>query len=168
MRVFEAFETSARLINEGVTCEIEFGGKVIARVWCRPADQTLNADFRRELAEGALALRQGGVDNIESDLDQELLHRVYVRAVILKWEWTSPDDIRDPALQFNEKNALALFKRVPKFFEAIQIAARRWTNFRLEFEEDAAGNSSTSSITGSGSGTKKSRTPSPQPTENAD
>lgn len=164
MRVLAAFETSARLTDEGVKCDIEFAGEIICHVWVRPADVSLNADFRREIAEGSMAMRAGGLDNITEDRDQELYFGVYARTVIRRWEWTDPEDQADPELVFNEDNAIKLFTRAPKFFEAIQQTARRWTNYRLQFEDDAGGNSSTSSITSSGSGTAKRRGTSRTPT----
>ena len=167
MRVYAAFETSARLIDEGVKCDIEFAGQIIAHVWVRPADVSLNADFRREITEGSIAMRDGGLDNITEDRDQELFFRVYARSVIRRWEWTDPEDQADPELVFTEDNAAVLFKRLPKFFEAIQRTARHWTNYRIQFEEDASGNSSTSSITSSGSGTPKRRARSQTPTAHA-
>ena len=142
MRVYEAFETSEKLVNEGRLCEIEFGGQVIAKVWIRPADPGLNADYRRELAELSVGLVQAGqnVAEIDPDLDRELLWKVYARTVILRWEWTDQKDRKDPKLKFSEENALKLFRRVPKFFEGIQRAARQWTEFRAAHEKEAAGN----------------------------
>jgi hypothetical protein len=140
VRVYEAFETSKRLIDEGLPCEIEFGGKVIAKVWVRPADANLNADYRRELASEALALQGNGLDNLDEDTDRELLFKVYAKTVITRWTWTDPEDKKDAKLKLNEKNAIALFKRVPKFFEGIQRGARSWDQFRKAHEEDAAGN----------------------------
>jgi hypothetical protein len=141
VRVYEAFETSKRLIDEGMTCEIEFGGKVIAKVQVGPADPSLNADYRRELAAEALALQgSGGIDDLDEDTDRALLFKVYARTVIRSWEFIDPADKKDPNLKFNEKNAVALFKRIPKFFEAIQRGARNWDQFRKVHEADAAGN----------------------------
>ena len=141
MRVYEAFETSKRLIDEGLPCEIEFGGKVIATVWVRPADANLNADYRRELASEWLALQQsGGLESIDEDTDRELLYKVYARTVITRWTWTDAQDKKDAKLKLNEKNAIALFTRVPKFFEGIQRGARGWDKFRKSHEEAAAGN----------------------------
>jgi len=141
VRVYEAFETSEKLTNEGRLCEIEFGGKVIAKVWVRPADPALNSDYRRELAELSVGLvKDGQVENIDEDEDRRLLWVVYSRTVIVKWSWTDNADQKDPKLKFNEKNAVALFKRVPKFFEGIQRVARQWSNFRAAHEEEAAGN----------------------------
>ena len=138
MRVYEAFETSEKLAAEGRACSIEFGGKVIAIVWVRPSDATLNADYRRELAELSVGYKQG--EDIDEDTDRELLWKVYARTVIVKWEWTDPADRKDPALKLNEENAVKLFKRVPKFFEGIQRGSRSWAQFRAAHEEDATGN----------------------------
>ena len=149
MRVYEAFETSERLTSEGRECEIEFGGQVICKVWVRPADPVLNADYRRELAELSIGIiKSGEVHEIDEDTDRLLLWKVYTRSVILKIVWTDPDDKKDQKLKFNqdmkpetrEKNALALFRRVPKFFQGIQEVARQWTQFRATHEEEAAGN----------------------------
>ena len=140
MRVYEAFETSDKLVNEGVTCEIEFGGKVIATVEVRPADAALNSDYRRELAELSIGLKGNGLDAIDDDLDRELLWKMYARTVIVGWNFTDPKDRKDPKLKFNEKNAIALFKRAPKFFQAVQRVALQWSHFRVQHEEEAAGN----------------------------
>ncbi len=140
MRVYEAFETSDRLISEGRECEIEFGGKVICLIKVRPADAALNAEYRRELAELSVGMKGNGLDDIDEDQDRELLWRIYARTVISGWEWLDPADKKDPKLKFNEKNAVALFKRVPKFFQGIQRVALQWSNFRVAHEEDAAGN----------------------------
>lgn len=141
MRVYEAFETSKRLIDKGLPCEIEFGGKVIAKVWVRPADANLNPDYRRELATESLALQMtGGLADLDEDTDRELLFKVYAKTVITRWEFTDPADKKDPKLKFNQKNAIALFKRVPKFFEGIQRGARSWDRYRAVHEEQAAGN----------------------------
>ena len=149
MRVYEAFETSEKLASEGRECEIEFGGQVIARVWVRPADPVLNADYRRELAELSVGLiKSGEVMDIPEDTDRMLLWKVYARTVVTKITWTDKDDAKDPKLRFHanlkaetrEKNAIALFQRVPKFFEGIQRVARQWSQFRAAHEEDAAGN----------------------------
>ena len=149
MRVYEAFETSERLISEGRECEIEFGGRVICKIWVRPADPVLNADYRRELAELSVGiLKDGNINVIDEETDRLLLWKVYARSVILKILWTDPADQKDPKLKFNqqlapatrEKNAIALFQRVPKFFQGIQEVARQWSQFRSTHEEEAAGN----------------------------
>lgn len=140
MRVYEAFETSERLTSEGRECDIEFGGKIIAKVVVRPADGALNSEYRREMAELAVGIKANGLDAIDDDLDREMLWKLYARAVIVGWTWTDPADKKDPKLKFNEKNALALFKRAPKFFQGIQRVALVWTHYRAEHEEDAAGN----------------------------
>ena len=140
MRVYEAFETSDRLISEGRECEIEFGGRVIAKVRVRPADVVLNSDYRREMAELSIGIQSNGLDAIDEDLDREMLWKLYAKTVILGWEWTDAADRKDPKLKFNEKNAIALFQRTPKFFQGIQRVALRWANYRSEHEEDAAGN----------------------------
>lgn len=138
MRVLEAFETSDKLTNEGLTCEIEFGGKVIASVIVRPADIALNADYRREMAE--LSIVAGNGADIDEETDRELLWRLYARTIVTGWTWSDAKDKKDPTLKFNEKNAVALFKTAPKFFHAIQRASLRWGNFRAVHEADAAGN----------------------------
>ncbi len=140
MRVYEAFETSERLTSEGRSCDIEFGGKIIATVQVRPADGALNSDYRREMAELTIGIKANGLDAIDDDLDREMLWKLYARSVIVGWEWHDPKDKKDPKLKFNEKNALALFRRVPKFFQGIQRVALAWTNYRAEHEEEAAGN----------------------------
>ena len=141
MRVYEAFATSDRLVKEGRACDIEFGGRVICRVWVRPADPSLNADYRRELAELSVGLtRDGTIEDIDEDLDRELLWRVYARTVLTKWEWTDPEDKKDPKLKLNEKNVIALFHKIPKFFEGIQRVARQWSQYRAIHEEAAKGN----------------------------
>jgi hypothetical protein len=140
VRVYEAFETSKRLTDEGRECEIEFGGRVIATVKVRPADAALNADYRRELAELSIGLKGNGLDAIDDDLDRELLWKIYARTVIAGWTWSDPADKKDPKLKFNEENAIALFRRTPKFFQGIQRVALQWSHFRAEHEEEAAGN----------------------------
>ncbi|MCK5549222.1 MAG: hypothetical protein KAI41_01680 [Hyphomicrobiaceae bacterium] len=141
MRVYEAFSTSERLVKEGRECEIEFGGRVICRVWVRPADPSLNADYRRELAELSVGLtRDGTLLEIDEDTDRELLWKVYARTVIVKWQWTDPADKKDQKLRFNEKNVLRIFRELPKFFEGIQRVARQWSQYRATHEEDAKGN----------------------------
>jgi hypothetical protein len=67
-------------------------------------------------------------------------YRIFARTVIVRWEFTDPADKKDAKLKFNEKNAVALFKRAPKFFAGIQQGARRWDRFRKVHEEEAAGN----------------------------
>ena len=140
MRVYEAFETSEKLIAEGRTCDIEFGGKVIATVKVRPADGALNSDYRREMAELSIGIKANGLDAIDDDLDREMLWKLYARAVIVEWEWHDAKDKKDPKLKLTETNAIALFRRVPKFFQSIQRVALVWTNYRSEHEEEAAGN----------------------------
>jgi len=140
VRVYEAFETSERLIDEGLLCEIEFGGKVIAKVWVRPTDPNLNRAYARELATETLKLKGNGLDELEPEEDAEILQRIFARTVIVRWEFTDPADKKDPKLKLNEKNAIALFKRAPKFFAGIQQGARHWDRFRKIHEEEAAGN----------------------------
>jgi len=140
VRVYEAFETSEKLIAEGRTCDIEFGGKVIATVKVRPADGALNSDYRREMAELSIGIKANGLDAIDDDLDREMLWKLYARAVIVEWEWHDAKDKKDPKLKLTETNAVALFRRVPKFFQSIQRVALVWTNYRSEHEEEAAGN----------------------------
>lgn len=149
MRVYEAFETSEKLSKEGRKCEIEFGGQVIAEVWVRPADPSLNADYRRELAELSVGLIEaGGVKDIDEETDRLLLWKVYARTVVVSITWIDPEDKKDPKLRFHaklkaetrENNFVTLCQRAPKFFEGIQKVARQWSNFRAEHEEEAAGN----------------------------
>lgn len=142
MRVLEAFETSKKLVNEGRLCEIEFEGKVICEVVLRPADALLNPDYRRVLADLAVDMPKpnGSGTPLDVEDDTERLYRLYARAVILGWHWIDPADQKTQSLKFNEKNAVALFKKAPKFFEAIQVAARRWGHFRAAHEDSAAGN----------------------------
>ena len=138
MRVLEAFETSEKLTREGLTCEIEFGGEVIAVVQVRPADVSLNPDYRRELANLAVDLKADG--DISDTEDARRLWKLYFRTVVISIEWTDPADKKDPKLKFNEKNWLALCTRAPKFFQAIQRVALRWAGFRAAYEADATGN----------------------------
>jgi hypothetical protein len=149
VRVYEAFETSEKLASEGRECEIEFGGRVICKIWVRPADPVLNADYRRELAELSVGLiKTGEINEIDEDTDRALLWKVYAKTVITKITWSDPADVKDPKLRFHqqlkaetrEKNAIELFRRVPKFFEGIQKVARQWSQYRAAHEEDAAGN----------------------------
>lgn len=141
MRVYEAFETSEKLAKEGRQCEIEFGGEVIAKVWVRPADPVLNADYRRELAELSVGLMEKGqMKRLDEDTDRLLLWKVYAKTVLVKWIWMDPRDKKDPKLRLTEANAVALFQRAPKFFEGIQKVAREWSQFRADHEEEAAGN----------------------------
>ena len=141
MRVYEAFETSEKLAKEGRQCDIEFGGEVIAKVWVRPADPVLNADYRRELAELSVGLMEKGqMKRLDEDTDWLLLWKVYAKTVLVKWIWTDPRDKKDPKLRLTEANAVALFQRAPKFFEGIQKVAREWSQFRADHEEEAAGN----------------------------
>ena len=141
MRVLQAFETSKKLIDEGRTCEIEFDGKVIATVQIRPADAMLNPDYRRVIAEMSIdAARLNGADPLDVVQDRDFLFMLYARSVITGWEWSDPEDRKATSLRFSEKNAVALFKRAPKFFEAIQLAARQWSHYRAAHEEKAAGN----------------------------
>lgn len=141
MRVLQAFETSTKLIDEGRTCEIEFDGEVICNVQVRPADAMLNPEYRRVIAEMSIDVtRLNGAEAIDAVQDQDFLFQLYARAVIKSWEWTDAEDQKATSLRFNEKNAVALFKRAPKFFEAIQLAARQWTHYRAAHEEKATGN----------------------------
>ena len=141
MRVLQAFETSHKLIEKGRTCEIEFDGKVICIVQVRPADAMLNPDYRRVIAELSIDVtRLNGADAIDAVQDQAFLYRLYALAVVTGWEWMNPEDQKDTKLKFNEKNAVALFKKAPKFFEAIQITARKWEHYRKAHEEKATGN----------------------------
>lgn len=139
MRVLEAFETSNDLIKEGKKCEITFQGEKIADVWVRPADHSLNADYRREIAEQSIDLaKSGGLEDISDEKDREILWRVYARTIIVNWEFADPKDQK--AFPFTEENAVKLFRKAPKFFEGIQRGALRWTEFRKKHIEDAAGN----------------------------
>ncbi len=140
MRVLEAFEVSEKLATEGRECEIEFGGKVIAVVRVRPADAALNSHYRRELAELAIGMKGNGLEQIEDDVDREMLWKLYARTVVLGWTWTDPKDKKATSLKFNEENAVRLFKRAPKFFQAIQTVALRWGHYRAANEEQASGN----------------------------
>ena len=140
MRVYEAFETSDKLIDEGLQCDIEFGGKIIAKVWVKPTDPNLNRGYARELAQETIALKGNGLDELDEEEDREILYRIFAKTVIVRWEWTDPADKKDAKLKFNEKNAVALFKRAPKFFAGIQQGARRWDRFRKVHEEQVAGN----------------------------
>lgn len=144
MRVLEAFETSEKLANEGRLCEIEFGGKVICEVTVRPADALLNSEYRKVLAEMAVGLTKpkanGAGVEIDTVEDTERLYTLYARAVVLGWRWMDPADRQTKALKFTEENAVALFKKAPKFFQAIQTAANQWGHFRKANEEAAAGN----------------------------
>lgn len=150
MRVLEAFETSQKLIDEGRTCEIEFGGKVICKVQLRPADAMLNPEYRRVIAEMSVGIKSNGSgqDLLDQLEDRERLYSLYCRAVISGWTWTDPEDRKATSLRFkaggdpeiNEKNAIALFTKAPKFFEAIQVAARQWGHFRATHEKDVTGN----------------------------
>lgn len=142
MRVLQAFETSPKLIDEGRKCEIEFEGKVICIVQVRPADGMLNSEYRKELAEMSIEVaRLNGAEQIvDAVADRDNLFRLYSRAVITGWEWTDEEDQKDKKLRFNEKNAIALFRKAPKFFEAVQVVARTWTHYRAAHEEKATGN----------------------------
>lgn len=142
MRVLDAFQVSEKLVEQGRTCEIEFGGKVICKVQVRPADASLNSDYRRVLAELSIGLRQAVKEGGEVDVlaDTHRLYQLYSQAVVVGWEWTEPADKKDPKLKFNEKNAVALFTKAPKFFEAIQVAAREWAHYRAAHEASATGN----------------------------
>jgi len=145
VRVLEAFETSAKLADEGRLCEIEWGGKVICSVRVRPADALLNSEYRRCIAEMSLEVKKGfsngsGDTALSIAEDTDLLFTLYARSVIVSWQWADPEDRKATSLRFNEKNAVALFKKAPKFFEAIQAAAREWSHYRAAHEQDITKN----------------------------
>lgn len=140
MRVLQAFATDADLVEDGLSCDIEFQGTVICRVKVRPADPLLNADYRRLVTEMGRELKTQAGDQVDDPADTEKLYRLYAETIITAWEWTDPADQKDKSLIFNPKNAVAIFKKAPKFFEAIQRVARDWAQFRSEHEADAAGN----------------------------
>lgn len=142
MRVLEAFETSPSLTEKGRECEIEFEGKVICIVTVRPADAMLNADYRKAASDLAKELKASfsNVEDLEPGQDNEYLFRLYAQSVVTGWTWPDPDDAKDPKLKFSEKNAIALFTKAPKFFEAVQTVARDWAHFRAKVEKDIAGN----------------------------
>jgi len=81
-----------------------------------------------------------GPELLDAIEDRKRLYQLYARAVIVSWDWTDPEDRKATSLRFNEKNAIALFEKAPKFFESIQIAARQWSHFRAAHESDASGN----------------------------
>jgi len=137
VRVTDAFETSNKLIKKGRLCEIEFAGKVIAKVRVRPADAVMNPDYRRTLAE---LTSEHDMENMSDADDLKILYQVYFQTVIISIEWMDPDDKKDPSLKFTEKNMVDLFTKAPKFFTVIRIEASKWTNFRMAYEEKAAGN----------------------------
>ncbi len=142
MRVLEAFETSPQLAEKGRECEIEFEGKVICIVSVRPADAMLNSDYRKAASDLAKELKASvqNVEDLEPGQDNEYLFRLYAASVITGWTWIDEQDQKDPKLKFSEKNAINLFQKAPKFFEAIQTVAREWAHFRAKVEKDIAGN----------------------------
>lgn len=141
MRVFQAFEHSEKLVKEGRECEISYQGELIAKVWLRPADPALNSLYRREVQIETANLAGGGLENLDDKTDRDILYRLYARAIIVAWEWADPADRKDPKLKFSEENAVRIFRRAPKFFEGIQRAANRWTDFRKAVEEEIEKNS---------------------------
>ena len=146
MNIYEAFETSDELINEGKWVAIEFNGAELCRVRVRSASPELNADLRKAMADEAVALVGKGADLTTDANDPERELRMFAKSVVTDWDGIT--DRQGKKLKCTPANVEKIFRELPLLANRIKREAYRWTNFRAAVEDAVVGNSPRSSATG--------------------
>ena len=136
VNVFDVFETDADACRDGRWCDIVFGGESVGRVKVRPADDSLNPEYRAgvlRLAQKVDAARKEHGEQIPDDVDRRLIVELYAETVIAGWELAGPDG----PLPFNEATVIDTMLRAPKLFDLVRRQAKDWASYRRAFEADA-------------------------------
>lgn len=141
MNIYEAFETSNTLTEDGTWVELEFGGEVLCSMRVRSASPDLNAELRKAMAEEAVATlganpTMEGVTDAAAD--KSLENRLFGRAVVTAWKGVK--DRNGKAMKCTPANVEKVFNELPLLAQRVKREAYKWTNFRAVFEEKALGN----------------------------
>ena len=136
MKISE-FKTDPRLEQDGVWVEAGAG----LRLLVASADNPKYEQYLRRLGKPyRLQIRNG---TVRPDVMRDITMQAAARHVLLDWEKLQDEDGND--VSYSEKQALAYFKEVPRFFNTVMEFAQNGALFREEEEEDARGNSRSSS-----------------------
>lgn len=141
MNIYEAFETSETLTEEGRWIDLEFAGEVLCSMQIRSASPDLNAELRKAMAEEAVATL-GANPTLEgvtdAAADKSLENRLFGLAVVTAWKGVK--DRTGKSIKCTPKNVEKVFNDLPLLAQRVKREAYKWTNFRAAFEEKALGN----------------------------
>jgi len=146
MNIYEAFETSENLINNGKWVAIEFNGAELCRIQIRSASPELNSDLRKAMTEEAVELVGKNEDLRDNANDPDREVRLFAKAVVTDWDGITDRDGKK--LKCTPANVEKIFRELPLLANRVKREAYRWTNFRAALEEEVVGNSPRSSATG--------------------
>lgn len=143
MNIYDAFETSEQLINEGKWVEIEFDGKLLCSICVRSASPELNAELRKAMTDEALEAvsKAQSLETQLGDPDREL--RLFAKAVVTDWKGIT--DRKGKKLKCTPANVEKIFRELPLLANRVKREAYRWTNFRAALEAEVVENSPRSS-----------------------
>lgn len=136
MNLYEVYKTDAnKEAEEGIKVDLPGGASISLRragggngLFDRAMD-TVMKPYRRQLQMGTL-------DDGKAD---ELMARVYARAVVIDWQGVT--DEKGKKLDCTEENVVKLFTDLPDLFEDIKAQASNMANFRRQEQEEVEGNS---------------------------
>lgn len=139
MSIFSQFSTDAKKEAEGV--KITFGpnkdGSIPSVTILRAGKsnkryakvlEAVTRPYRRQLELGTL----------DNDTAEKLFKKVFADSVVLGWEHIQEDDGTEIA--FSKEAAVALFEKLPEFYDELQKQANLVSNFRIDLLEQDAGN----------------------------
>jgi hypothetical protein len=115
--------------------------------------------------------RQVTMGTMEDSVARNKLYEVFAKSIVIDWWCSEFGDhkmwgSKGECLDFSVENVKQLFKDIPKLFDAVQEEAQAADNFRHKEEDEAVGNSPTSSSTTSAQGDTQKKS-SPQPAKGA-
>lgn len=136
MSLYEVYKTdSTKEREEGIKVDLPGGASIRLRraggsnVQFDRAMDAVMKPYRRQLQMGTL-------DDGKAD---ELMARVYARAVVIDWE--NVTDEKGKKLSCTEENIVKVFTDLPDLFEDIKAQASNMANFRRAEQEEVEGNS---------------------------
>jgi len=138
LNIYEAFETSQQLVDEGKWIEIEFDGSLLCSICVRSASPELNAKLRKAMTEEALAsvAKSQSLETQLGDPDREV--RLFAKAVVTDWKGIT--DREGKKLKCTPANVEKIFRELPLLANRVKREAYRWTNFRAALEAEVVGN----------------------------
>lgn len=139
MNLFEQFETDSAKECDGVT--VDYGknkdGTVISFVLSNMGKS--NKGYVKLLSAKLKPYqRQIDMKTVSNDLMEDVLKDVFVGSILKGWQNVQGAD--GIAIPFNKENALELFNKLPRLYDALNANANDISLFRVAALENEAGN----------------------------
>lgn len=139
MSLFEQFATDTNKENDGV--KIEYPANKDGSIPSITVRRTGRANKRYSKALNTATKphrRQIDLGTFDDEASEKLFKKVFVDTIVVTWE--NIQDEKDKEIPFSKENVMALFDKLPDFYEDVQRRSGDISLFRNEVMESDAKN----------------------------